>query len=97
MTDTQEAPAASPADLAQMLEGLAAIARASDEPVTLAAGTFAVYPTPDGALMLVMQVDEGPMASPEPQRARVPANLIKAMAALAGGSKSGAVKALFGK
>lgn len=87
----------SPVDIGSLLNEFSRVARESDSPVLLAAGTFAIYPMPDGGMMLVMKVDEGPMAADEPHRARVPAALLRAMGALAGGSKTGALKALMGR
>lgn len=85
-----------PIDISAMLAELTKAARESDAPLLLAAGTFAAYPTKDGGLHLVMTVEQGPFAQPDPHRANLPANLLRALIAFTGGSKSGAVKALFG-
>lgn len=84
-------------DVGELLHAMAAAARNNDEPILLAAGTFAAYPTPNGGLHLVMTVEQGPFAQPGPHRANLPANLLRAVIALAGGSKGGAVKALFSR
>ena len=83
-------------DIATMLATLTAAAKTSEEPVLLAAGTFAAYPTRDGGLHLVMTVEDGPFAQPEPHRANLSGNLLRALIAFTGGSKGGAVRALFG-
>lgn len=93
----ETAPVDESVDLGAMLASFQKAARASDEPVLLAAGTFAAYPTKDGGLHLVMTVEEGPFAQPDPHRAKLPANMLRALIAFTGGNKSGALKALFGR
>jgi hypothetical protein len=93
--DTGELP-----DLSELVEEF----RDPDRPVPLMAGTFALYLSPDGSLMLVTQIPDGPWSA-DPRTAgvvgtkhtRVPAGVIRAMSALASGSKLGVVRAMLGR
>jgi hypothetical protein len=84
----------------EFLDEIAAIAtQGGDRPSLVMGGTFAMYAIPStegGGLMCVYDIPEG-QALAGTQRVRIPPHLIRAMVALAGGSKLDAVKALIGK
>lgn len=86
----------SESDVGELLDQLAQLARdQADEPVPIAAGTFALYPMADGGMMFVTSVDHGPLAGIK--HSRIPPGLMRAMSVLAGGgSKMAAFKALSG-
>jgi hypothetical protein len=100
MTIDQSAPVAelpddAPEGVADFLSDLAELAAANiGQQRPVAAGTFALYPMPDGGLMFVVDVAEGPMKGI--QRRRMPPAMIRAAALLAGGDRIGAVKAMAG-
>lgn len=83
-------------DMSKLLDELAAAAAtAGPEPTPIAQGTFAMYPMPDGGLMFVTSVAEGPMAGT--RHMRMPPSLIRAAGTfLGGGGKVAAIKGLFG-
>lgn len=60
----------------------------------LAQGTFALWTLPDGGLLFVANVTDGPHAGTH--RQRIPPQILNSIKALAGGSKIGALKGLFG-
>lgn len=67
----------------------------SDEPEPLAAGTFVMYPMPDGGVMFVTSVDNGPLRGIKHTRIRP--GMLRAVGVLtSGGSKMKALKALMG-
>jgi hypothetical protein len=66
-------------------------------PPLLAAGTFAMYPTPTGGIMMVCKVAEGPDHIIGEQRFQIPPAMIRTVGAvMGGGSKMGALKAMMG-
>lgn len=83
-------------DASELIDELAALAQeqaAAPEP--MAAGTFVMYPMPDGGVMFVTSVDHGPMAGI--RHSRIPPGMIRAVGIIAsGGSKMQALKALGG-
>jgi hypothetical protein len=83
-----------PADIVEFVNGLAAMAEANrDQPEPIAAGTFALYPMPDGGMMFVTDVQGGVMQGIKHHR--IPPPMIRAAAALAGGgSRIDALKAM---
>ena len=84
-----------PVDISTLIDRLAEAAKASpDNPEPLARGTFAMYPMKDGGVMFVTAVSDGPMAGTHHHR--IPAGLIRGIAALAGGGgKMKAIKGMF--
>lgn len=82
-----------PARLITQLQILASENVANGTPTPFAHGTFAIYPTPKGGIMLVLDSPQAGGVS----RTEVPAGMIRALAAFGGGGKFGAIKALFGK
>jgi len=82
-------------DVAEFIDELTAMAHANAEaPVPLAAGTFVLYPMPDGGVMFVTAVDEGLLAGIK--HTRIPPGLIRAVSVIAGGgSKRAAIAAMF--
>ena len=93
----EEDQAPSAADLADLIEELASQARAqAGEPQPIAQGSFALYPMPDGGVMFVTNVPDGPMAGITYRR--INPSLIRAIGVLAGGGgKMRALKALTGR
>jgi hypothetical protein len=86
--------AVSPGQFIQLMADAAAAN--PDQPTPLAAGTFVAYPMPDGGLMFVTNVMEGPFAGQ--QHHRIPPGMIRAAATLfGGGSKVDAIKGLIGR
>lgn len=83
----------------ELLDAITATAaQTGDGSTPFAAGTFALYTMPNGGVMVVMHSMEGPLKTPEPQRAAIPAGMIRAMAVLAGGgSKLAALRAMTSK
>lgn len=73
----------------EFIADLREIAESSgDSPEPMAAGTFAMYATPDGGMMMVTSVAEGnPMAGV--RRTKVPPGMIRAVTVLAGGGSIG--------
>jgi hypothetical protein len=60
----------------------------ADNPEPMAAGTFCMYATPDGGMMMVTSVAEGhPMAGV--RRTKVPPGMIRAITVLSGGGSIG--------
>jgi hypothetical protein len=84
-----------PTDMVGLIDFLQAkAAQDGDTPTALMEGTFALYPTPDGGLMMVAAVPTGPMEGVHHYRMN-PA-IMKGMAMLFGG-KMGAIKGMFKK
>lgn len=74
-------------ELADMVERLrqAAANRDADAPPTpLFAGTFAMYPTPEGGMVLVVDAVEGP-SGPGEYRLHARPGMVRALAAFMGG------------
>jgi len=86
-------------DLGSFIEAAAAQAAADgDTPTPLVAGTFVMYPMPDGGVLAVTNVADGPMAGEK--RIRIRPGMIRAVGLLSGGgkgSKMAALKALAGR
>jgi hypothetical protein len=83
-------------EIADLVEFMRAKAAANpDSPEPLMQGTFALYPTPDGGVMMVAAVPEGTMAGVH--HYHMNPRLISGAAMLFGGNKMGAVKSLFRK
>lgn len=81
--------------LVDLIDELQRMAVQSEQPVTIAAGTFALYPMANGGLMFVTSVQEGMLAGIK--HTPIPPGLIRAVSVLAGGgSKLAAIKALTG-
>jgi hypothetical protein len=80
-------------DFMHVIQMLAGETTPEGDPRPVAAGTFALYPMPDGGLMFVTDVPEGVLAGTK--HTKISPALIRAAATLAGGgSKLSAVKAL---
>lgn len=91
-------PAAEELTIGDLLAQLAQLATVTDgdgNPIPVAAGTFAFYPTPAGGLMIVTECADGPFEGLH--RHEVKPGMIRAVGALAGGGPLGALKALRGK
>lgn len=85
-------------DLADLFDQLAKANTESGTTTRLAAGTFALYPDRGGAVVLVLNIDEGPEAVRGTMRKRIGPAMIRAMQALGdGGGGIGAIKALMPK
>lgn len=87
-------------DFMELIAQLAAVnaqaAEVGEAPRSMAAGTFALYPMPDGGLMFVSDIADGPLAGVK--HTRIAPGMIRAAVALAGGgSKLAAVKSLIGR
>jgi len=85
-------------DISHLVDGLAELARNSDEPVVLMAGRFAMYPMSDGGVMFVTECPVGLLSMAGVKRTRIPPAMLRATSILVGGgSKAQALKAaLFG-
>lgn len=81
--------------MAELAQSAASHNPADGPPPAIAAGTFALYPMPDGGLMFVTNIADGPMAGVK--YTRINPGMIRAAIALAGGGKVDAVRSLFGR
>jgi hypothetical protein len=74
----------------------AAAEQAGGAPRPIMAGTFAVYPTPEGGAVFVMDMVEAP-SGPGTHRIKATPGIMRAISAAAGGgSKAAVIKALIG-
>jgi hypothetical protein len=89
-----DAAAADPADLGDLIEFMRTkAAEQGDNPAPLMQGTFALYPTPEGGVMMVAAVPAGPMEGIH--HYHMPPALMRGISVLFGGNKVGAVKSMF--
>lgn len=93
MTTTDEATG--PVSLPELIEFMRDKAiREGDNPEPLMRGTFAMYATPDGGVMMVASVPDGPMTGTHHHR--INPSMIRAAAAFfGGGGPIGAIKGFF--
>lgn len=83
-----------PIDVNELLEQVKAKAAEAgdDTPEPLMQGTFAMYPMPDGGVMVVSHVPAGPMEGTHHHR--IPPGLIRVGATLMGGTAAKRISAL---
>lgn len=95
--DQADALALDANDAAELVEQLAQLAaEQTGQPEPIAAGSFVLYPMPDGGMMFVTSVENGPLAGIKHSRISPP--LIRAMGVLvSGGSKVQALRAMMGR
>jgi hypothetical protein len=96
--ESPEAKAASPIAMLNELAHRAALAvAAGDQVPAVAAGTFALYVTPERTLLLVSSVDDPDSPLAGERTVEIPAGILRSVAAFgSGGGKLGALKAMFG-
>lgn len=92
MTTAEEKPAVELHELVELMRAKAA--ENPDAPEALMQGTFALYPTPAGGVMMVAAIPEGPMQGVHHYHMN-PSLMQGASILFGGGSKLTAVKGLF--